>query len=102
EIGSVGKVFTALLLADLVRKGEVSLADPVAKYLPGIKVPQRSGRSITLLDLATHTSGLPFMPDELPAFDDRAVSFGAPQLYRFLGRYELRRDIDAEWDYSNI
>jgi CubicO group peptidase (beta-lactamase class C family) len=103
EIGSVTKVFTALLLAEMVRKGEVALADPVAKYLPAVKIPQRSGRSITLLDLATHTSGLPFMPDVLPAFDDPATTrYGAAPLYQFLATYELPRDSGAEWDYSNI
>ena len=103
EIGSVTKVFTAFLLADMVRKGEVALADPVAKYLPAVKIPERNGRSITLLDLATHTSGLPFMPDELPAFDDPAATkYGTAQLYQFLAHYHLPRDIGAEWDYSNI
>ena len=34
EIGSITKVFTALLLADMVQRGEVALDDPVAKYLP--------------------------------------------------------------------
>lgn len=103
EIGSVGKVFTALLLADMVQKGEVTLADPVAKYLPAVKIPERNGRAITLLDLATHTSGLPFMPDDLPAFDDAAATkYGAAQLRRFLAGYELPRDSGAEWDYSNI
>src|SRR6185503_6821048 len=34
EIGSVTKVFTALLLADMVQRGEVALADPLARYLP--------------------------------------------------------------------
>src|SRR5947208_4480262 len=55
EIGSLTKVFTALLLADMVERGEVALGDPVAKYLPeGVKVPQRGRRPITLEDLATH------------------------------------------------
>jgi CubicO group peptidase (beta-lactamase class C family) len=104
EIGSVTKVFTALLLADMVRKGEVALADPVAKYLPSpVRIPEREGRSITLLDLATHTSGLPFMPDELPEMDDLAAAeYSAAQLYEFLARYELPRDIGVEWDYSNV
>lgn len=104
EIGSVSKVFTALLLADMVRKGEVALADPVAKYLPaGVKVPERNGRSITLLDLATHTSGLPFMPDELPAFNTSvAADDSDARLYQFLARYQLTRDPGAEWDYSNV
>jgi CubicO group peptidase (beta-lactamase class C family) len=104
EIGSVSKVFTALLLADMVRKGEVALADPVAKYLPaGVNIPEHNGRSITLVDLATHTSGLPFMPDELPAFKTSATPDNSDaQLYRFLARYQLTRDPGVEWDYSNI
>src|SRR6266576_4688218 len=69
EIGSVTKVFTAILLADMVEKSEVALADPAAKYLPAdVKIPQRDGRSITLVDLATHTSGLRFMPADAPPF----------------------------------
>src|SRR5438046_1245484 len=60
EIGSVTKVFTSLLLADMVQRGEVSLDDPVAKYLPtDVKVPERGGKKITLVDLATQSSGLP-------------------------------------------
>src|SRR5947209_11364547 len=34
EIGSTTKVFTSTILADMVKRGEVSLSDPVAKYLP--------------------------------------------------------------------
>lgn len=91
EIGSVTKALAALLLADMAGRGEVALTDPVARHLPpGFKVPERNGRSITLLDLATHTSGLPFMPDE------------SAQLGDFLGRYELQRDIGAEREYSNL
>ncbi len=104
EIASVTKAFTALLLSDMVLRGEVALADPVAKYLPaGVRIPERKGRSITLLDLATHTSGLPFMPDDLPAFDDPgAATYGSAQLHQFLARYTLPRDIGATWDYSNL
>jgi len=66
EIGSVTEVFTSLLLTDMVLRGEVALADPVAKYLPaGVKVPERGGRRITLEDLSTHTSGLPRLPSNL-------------------------------------
>src|SRR5580658_9313316 len=66
EIGSVTKVFTSLVLADMVNRKEIALDDPAAKYLPknrpeaeNVKMPQRSGKSITLLDLSTHRSGLP-------------------------------------------
>lgn len=63
EIGSVTKVFTALLLAEAVRRGEVALETPLADLLPvGTRVPSRSGAEITLRHLATHTSGLPRLP----------------------------------------
>ncbi len=45
EIGSISKVFTALILADMVNKGEVSLDDPAEKYLPArvITCPSAAG-----------------------------------------------------------
>src|SRR5262245_6551156 len=63
EIGSITKVFTSLLMADMVQRGEVALSDPISKYLPPeVKVPSRNGKTITLEDLSTHTSGLPRLP----------------------------------------
>ena len=57
EIGSITKVFTNILLADMVLKGEVMLDDPVSKYLPAtVTVPSRNGKVITLLDLADRKS----------------------------------------------
>ncbi|WP_372783036.1 serine hydrolase [Phenylobacterium sp.] len=104
EIGSITKTFTSLLLADAVRRGEVKLDDPLVKYLPpGSKVPERGGRQITLIDLATHTSGLPRMPANFaPA--NRAnpyADYPAERLYAFLADYQLPRDIGVTWDYSN-
>src|SRR5678815_2448349 len=66
EIGSLTKTFTATNLADMVLRGEVSLDDLASKYLPAsVKMPSRNGRQITLLDLVTHTSGLPKIPNNL-------------------------------------
>lgn len=63
EIGSITKVFTGLLFADMVLRGEVAPDDSAAKFLPaGVKMPDFEGAPITLLDLATYTSGLPRMP----------------------------------------
>src|SRR5918999_2232751 len=43
ELGSITKVFTGTLLADMVDRGEVKLSDPVSKYLPSnVKVPSRN------------------------------------------------------------
>src|SRR5207247_7912726 len=70
EIGSITKVFTSLLLSDMVQRGEVALTDPIAKYLPaGVKMPERGGRAITLQDLSTHTSGLPRLPGNMTPKD---------------------------------
>ena len=105
EIGSTTKVFTSLLLADMVRRGEVALSDPVAKYLPAeVKVPERNGRVITLLDLSTHTSGLPRLPSNLQPKDSANpyVDYTAEQLYQFLSTYQLPRDIGSEFEYSNL
>jgi len=98
EIGSITKVFTALLLADMVERGEVALDDPVRKYLPdSVTVPSRGGRQISLADLATHTSGLPRIPENMDAnnLDDPYARYGSAELYAFLASYTLLRDPGA-------
>jgi CubicO group peptidase (beta-lactamase class C family) len=105
EIGSITKVFTSLLLAEMVDDGEVALDDPVAKYLPhDVTVPGRGGKQITLADLATHRSGLPRMPSNFTAADpmNPYVDYPVQQLYQFLSNYQLQRDVDSEFDYSNL
>jgi len=105
EIGSITKVFTAILLADMADRGEVALDDPVAKFLPdGVRVPGRNGRRITLLDLTTQSSGLPRMPDNLRPKDptNPYADYTPEQMFEFLGRYELTRDIGAQYEYSNL
>ena len=60
RIGSITKVFTGTLLADLVADGRVGLADPLDQHLAwDLELPTQDGRGIRLIDLATHTSGLP-------------------------------------------
>ena len=105
EIGSVTKSFTDLVLADMVRKGEVTLDEPIAKLLPAtVKVPARGDRQITLLDLATHRSALPRMPGNFhPADPGNPYADYTPELlYEFLSRYTLPRDIGSKMEYSNL
>jgi D-alanyl-D-alanine-carboxypeptidase/D-alanyl-D-alanine-endopeptidase len=106
EIGSISKVFTALILADMVNKREVSLDDPAAKFLPpGHRMPERGGRAITLRDLATHRSGLPRMPDNIGLMTDPDGPFAGydeAKLLAFLDHYQLTRDVGAQWEYSNL
>ncbi len=97
EIGSISKVFTSLVLADMVSRKELTLDDPAAKYLPEyVRMPERSGKPITLLDLATHSSGLPHVPSNLSA------GYSVDNLYEFLCGYELPRDPGSEFEYSNL
>jgi CubicO group peptidase (beta-lactamase class C family) len=105
EIGSITKVFTSLLLADAVQRGEVVLGDPITKFLPaGTKVPGRGGHAITLQDLATHTSGLPRMPDNFQPKDpaNPYADYSVAQLYQFLSTYQLPRDPGTQYEYSNL
>jgi serine-type D-Ala-D-Ala carboxypeptidase/endopeptidase len=105
EIGSMTKVFTSLVLMDMVQKGEVALTDPVAKYLPAtVKVPERNGKQITLQDLSTQSSGLPRMPTNFHPKDETNpyVDYTPELLYQFLSGYTLTRDIGSKYEYSNL
>jgi CubicO group peptidase (beta-lactamase class C family) len=105
EIGSVTKVFTSLLLADMVERGEVRLDTPVADLLPKtVKVPSRNGRQITLLDLSMQSSGLPRVPGNLRPADpaNPYADYTAAKLYEFLSGYTLPRDPGEKYEYSNL
>jgi CubicO group peptidase (beta-lactamase class C family) len=105
EIGSITKVFTALLLADMVLHGEVALDDPAAKFLPAkVHMPERDGVPITLLDLATYTSGLPRMPTNFAPADrtNPYVDYGAERLYDFLSNHELAFRPGTHYEYANL
>lgn len=105
EIGSISKVFTAIALVQLVEQGKLNLEDPISKFLPAsVKSPTWKGKEITLLDLATHTSGLPRLPDNFnPAdMDNPYVDYGVEQLYAFLSSYQLTRERGAQYEYSNL
>jgi CubicO group peptidase (beta-lactamase class C family) len=105
EIGSMTKVFTSLVLMDMVRRGEVALTDPISKYLPeSVKVPERNGRKITLADLSTQSSGLPRMPTNFTPKDENNpyADYTVQQMYDFLSGYKLTRDIGSQFEYSNL
>jgi len=90
EIGSLTKVFTALLLSDMVQRGEARLSDPVTKY-----VPVKLANSVTLEALATHTSGLPRMPSNFTA-----SRYTREMLFAALSTFTP--PVDPDWKYSNL
>lgn len=105
EIGSINKTFTGALLADMVTRGEVSLSDPISRFLPeDVASPTWEGREITLGELATHHSGLPRLPDNFRPLDagNPYGSYTVDVLYDFLANHELRRAPGAEGEYSNL
>jgi hypothetical protein len=61
HIGSISKSFVALALLQLVDEGRVSLEDPIAKYLPGLRF-ESPAAPITIHHLLTHTAALPDGP----------------------------------------
>jgi len=98
-------VLTALFLTDMVEHGEVAFDDPVAKYLPaGVRVPEYNGTAITLIDLASYTSGLPRMPDNIISKDplNPFADYTVDQLYAFLSGYALRYEPGTYVEYSNV
>jgi D-alanyl-D-alanine-carboxypeptidase/D-alanyl-D-alanine-endopeptidase len=105
EIGSISKTFSGVLLADAVVRGETRIDEPVAALLPaGTIVPSRDGKQITLEELATHTSGLPRLPDNMtPASaQDPYAGYDARRLYDFLSAYKLTRAPGQTVEYSNL
>lgn len=105
EIGSITKVFTSLLLSDMIERKELRLSDPITNFLPkSVKVPTKDGKEITLLHLATHTSGLPRLPSNFAPknINNPYADYTVQQMYEFLSNYTLTRDIGAKYEYSNL
>ena len=112
-IGSITKTLTGILLADMSARGEVGLADPVREHLPlGAAPRSRNGREITLLDLATHVSGLPRMPPYMAPtlktlltwrlLRDRYRGHTVDELYEALGDIALSAPPGESFAYSNL
>ena len=68
QAGSVTKVFTSLLLAQMAARGEVRLEDPIALYVPPSVTTPRA-KEITLLHLARHTAGFMSFAENLDSTD---------------------------------
>ena len=102
EIGSITKAFTGMLLADMVERRIVALDAPIKEVLPPeIKVPVVNEQPITLLHLATHTSGLPRLPTNMrPDVPNPYASYSRELMYAFLNGLQLQR-APGEYEYSN-
>jgi len=99
EIGSISKTFTGLALARMVEQGKARFDEPVRLLLPAGTVPKPTGREISLIDLATHHSGLPPVPSNLsrPCGD-----YSPADLYAYLAKHGLEKPPEASFGYSNL
>jgi D-alanyl-D-alanine-carboxypeptidase/D-alanyl-D-alanine-endopeptidase len=103
EIGSITKVFTTFLLADLAQEGLVRLNDPIRLHLPSeVRAPRSADQEILLSHLATHTSGLPRLPANLPPSDDPYANYSANRLYDYLQAHRLGWPVGKRFEYSNL
>ena len=117
-IGSITKVFTALLLSEAAQNKKLGLNDPVSRFLPlTVSVPRLADKRITVLDLATQTSGLPLRPTNLESdwnqkqdtVDQMVIhesseyaGYNVRDLYQFLSDYKLNHAPGTHYQYSNV
>ena len=103
EIGSISKVFTGLLLADAVVEGKLALTDTLAQRLP-VKFQHPETGALTLRQLATHTSCLPRVPDNMASADpaDPYAAYDDKALFAFLSTARPGGTAPCAADYSNL
>ena len=105
ELGSISKLFTSLLLADAVVRGEIELNAVADVANPAeIRFPSRDGTSIKWIDLSTHRSGLPRLPSNLPLTDltNPYRDYDSKKAAAFLSQYELPHKPGDSQEYSNF
>jgi len=104
EIGSISKVLTGVLLAPAVARGEVALLDLAQQHMPeGKTLPKTDANQIRIVDLATHMSGLPRLPDGMvPHGDDPYAAFTREELFEGSCRSMLRNEPGTVYEYSNL
>ncbi len=102
EIGSITKVFTSTLLAQLVTENKVKLDDPVGNYLD---VLLKDNQQITFRQLSNHTSGLPRMPSNLIITNplNPYKGYGEANLRQYLSdKMVLQSKPSEQYAYSNL
>jgi len=104
EIGSISKVFTSTLLANLVEKQKVSLNDQMNSC---IDLPLNSRDTFSLLELANHTAGLPRLPANLNLFTadfrNPYKNYSEENLLKYLSDDSAVRNSPGEkYEYSNL
>lgn len=104
EYGSITKVLTANILMQLVDEGSLQLDDSLNKFLPE-NIQDQRWEAVTLLDLATHTAGIPNSPPSLSSVQltkrgiDPFADYDEATLYQDIQDTKVRSI--GKWEYSN-
>jgi len=102
RLNSITKVFATEMLASLTADGTLHLTDPLQRYAGDAQVPALGARPITLLDLATHSAGLPRDMDGAPPdVNPRAWPTRADR-WNWLPGYKLPWAPGTVASYSNV
>ncbi len=107
EIGSLSKIFTAIILSNLVEEGTITLDQPISLFLPDTLKKNEDLSKITFQMLANHTSGLPRLPDNLEkvkgySTNDPYKSYDKKALYSYLATFKNKKSPGEEYEYSNL
>ena len=105
EIGSISKVFTGILLASAVQSQDAKLDQQIQDLVPSdIELSIRDNSPIRLWHLATHTAGLPRLPDNMSPADptNPYADYSVDQLHAFLRTFKPGRPPEEKSEYSNL
>jgi beta-lactamase class C len=101
NLASVGRLFATTFLADAVKRGEMRLDDPVARYVTEL---QKGGdiQEVTLGQIASHTSGLPREPGQYETW--HRGKYTLPDFIRFLNDWQAdpQHEPGKQDIYSNL
>ncbi|MEK4292444.1 serine hydrolase [Paenibacillus sp. FSL R5-0914] len=102
QIGSVTKQFTALAAMQMVDKGKIDLRGDIQKYLGGLKIPNKTGKKLTMYDLLTYSTGFEF-PDIASYYSTEYVNKDYP-IKDFLKSHmsEVVRPPGEAYVYDNL
>ncbi len=104
EIGSITKAFTNLLLAELVTRGKLDYDTTIADVMTDLEFENPDIGRITLLELATHTSGLPRLPANMILSDnaDPYADYDTAALRTGLQSARPGQELSKTYAYSNF
>lgn len=103
RIASLSKLLTSEVMVKMAESGQIRLDDPLSKYAPpGVRVPAFAGEPIRLINLSTHTSGL---PREQPGGQPHRPVFVWPtrsDRWQWLSTATLKAAPGTSASYSNL